>query len=182
MKDQVKKKEPHINFSGNNGISPANDISPATLISRAKEFLESLQNNKNKIYESNDIILKFLQLVVAGNVLLPPAAKILKNWHNALQNQNDRMVLYAIRQIGFIWQGKLIEFGMNKDSIKKSFSRLQKMGFIQSIDGCIDSRITLIFPSQKHLQQAKLKTFTEVGWVFEKIWCKSRPLRKYDRK
>jgi len=144
--------------------------------------VEKSHKEKNAIneLENNEILLKFLQQVGTGLYLYPPAKKILMNWQNVLSNQIDCMVIYAIRKIGFIWKGKLVEFGIHRDSIQKSFMRLEEMGFIKPIDKeDIIPQLPLVFPSYQHFQQAKIKSFTKIGKIlFDKVELDIKPAFK----
>ena len=140
--------------------------------------VEELHREKNNINDEN--LLKFLQQVGAGVYLYPPAKKILMNWQNVLNNRIDCVVVYAIREIGFIWKGKLVELGVNRDSAQKSFMRLEEMEFIRPLDKeDIIPQLPLVFPSYQHFQQAKIKTFTKIGKIlFDKIELDIKPTFK----
>jgi len=153
-------------LSSAQNMHSAHNINPAYILSidinKIEEILKmwELLNDENK----QKIIKKIIQV---GGMCThhPPVKKILINFANVLQNQNDCNVVYAIKEIGYIWLGKLIEFGMSKDTIKRSFNRLEEMGFIRSADSdeLENSKLLYVFSSISHFEQAKIKTFTEYG-------------------
>jgi len=149
-------------------MHPAYDIDPAYILSIDVDKIEEILKMWWLLSDETQqkIAKKIIQLV-GGCTHHPPAKKILMNFVNVLQNQNDCKVIYAIKKIGYIWFGKLVELGMSKDTIKRSFNRLEKMGFINSADleDIQDTKIIYIFPSINHIKQANIKILTDYAKI-----------------
>ena len=147
-------------------VYPANTVNPDYILSmdidKINQVFHQLEYYDDKT--KHEIIKKIIQ--VAGICVCHPAVKkILVDFAKVMQNPNDCKVVYSIRKIGYIWEGKLIEFGMNKETVKRCFTRLGKLRFIEPANSndIENSKLGLVFPSYSHLKQARIKKLTEYG-------------------